>query len=102
MTLTEFKAWVDGFCEAIPPDTAPTAEQFAKIRAKLASVYGDTTVVPPETWPPPSQWPWPSLPPMFVPNTGSPLPDHGIVICGIDWSSDHLADMREQGRQAAA
>ncbi|PJN93936.1 hypothetical protein CNY89_17465 [Amaricoccus sp. HAR-UPW-R2A-40] len=34
MTLNEFRAWFDGFSEAL--DGAPTAEQWAKVRAKLA------------------------------------------------------------------
>lgn len=36
MTLSEFKAWLDGFGEAI--GDAPTPEQWAKIREKLATV----------------------------------------------------------------
>lgn len=33
MTLNEFKAWLDGFTDAI--GDAPTPEQWAKIKAKL-------------------------------------------------------------------
>ena len=36
MTLNEFRAWLDGF-EAAMAD-APTAEQWAKIKAKLGTV----------------------------------------------------------------
>lgn len=38
MTLSEFKAWFEGFSEGI--DTAPTAAQFAKIKAKVAEING--------------------------------------------------------------
>jgi len=38
MTPTEFKAWFEGFCEAI--DAAPTPEQWAKIKAKVADMGG--------------------------------------------------------------
>lgn len=41
MTLSEFKAWFEGFSEGI--DTAPTAEQFAKIKAKVAKIDGAPT-----------------------------------------------------------
>lgn len=36
MTLAEFNAWLDGYSESF--GDAPTAEQWAKIRAKLAEV----------------------------------------------------------------
>lgn len=36
MTLNEFKAWLDGFADAM--GDAPTPEQWAKIKAKLAQV----------------------------------------------------------------
>lgn len=38
MTLQEFKAWLDGFSDAM--GDAPTAHQWAKIKAKLATVQG--------------------------------------------------------------
>jgi len=38
MTLSEFKAWFDGFSEGI--DKAPTEKQFAKIKAKVAEIDG--------------------------------------------------------------
>lgn len=40
MTLNEFKAWLDGFSEAM--GEAPTPEQWAKIKHKLGEV---------EAWP---------------------------------------------------
>lgn len=36
MTLQEFKAWLDGFTDAM--GDAPTPEQWAKIKAKLGEV----------------------------------------------------------------
>lgn len=36
MTPDQFKAWFEGFCEAI--DVAPTPEQWAKIKAKVAEI----------------------------------------------------------------
>jgi hypothetical protein len=37
MTIAEFKAWLDGFKEAI--GDAPTPEQWQRITAKMATVY---------------------------------------------------------------
>ncbi len=42
MTLLEFKAWLDGFEEAI--DGAPTKEQWRKIKAKMNSVTNAKSV----------------------------------------------------------
>lgn len=36
MTLEQFKIWFEGFCEAT--GDSPTPEQFAKIRARVASL----------------------------------------------------------------
>lgn len=36
MDTKEFKAWFEGFCESI--GDAPTAEQFAKIKAKIKAL----------------------------------------------------------------
>lgn len=38
MTLSEFKAWFEGFSEGI--EAAPTEAQFAKIKAKVALIDG--------------------------------------------------------------
>lgn len=38
MTPVEFRAWLDGFAEAV--EGAPTPEQWAKVKAKLAEVKG--------------------------------------------------------------
>ena len=37
MTLSEFKAWLEGFSEAFT-DGIPNADQWAKVQAKLADV----------------------------------------------------------------
>jgi len=44
MTLNEFKAWLEGFDEAI--DTAPTVEQWIKIKTKLKTVTETTEYKP--------------------------------------------------------
>lgn len=44
MTLSEFKAWFEGFSEGI--EAAPTAEQFAKIKAKVALIDGSPITYP--------------------------------------------------------
>ena len=41
MTLSEFKAWFDGYTEGI--ETAPTADQFARIKARLAEIDNTPT-----------------------------------------------------------
>lgn len=56
MTLAEFKAWLDGFKEAI--GEAPTPEQWQKVLAKLQDVqpladFGQF-VAPAGGWPPPT------------------------------------------------
>ena len=57
MTLNEFKAWLEGFEEAMGGNP-PTAEQWASIKAKLAKVeivrpaaYRDNPIINPEPWP---------------------------------------------------
>lgn len=47
MNLSEFKAWLEGFNEAI--GDAPTPEQWAKIMAKLKDVNGFPTGPAPRT-----------------------------------------------------
>lgn len=44
MTLAEFKAWFEGFTESM--EAAPTVEQFAKIKAKVALIDGTVTTYP--------------------------------------------------------
>ena len=77
MTLNEFRAWFDGFSEAI--GDAPTPEQWARIKAKLAQAR--EPVVGPSVWPRqtyvnPSVLPAPSVMPSYGPRFGD-------VTCGI-------------------
>lgn len=72
MTLSEFKAWLDGFSDAM--GDAPTPEQWAKIKAKLAQVQaaphfnvGSPKFVP-------------SLPPSFGPYPPNSCGQHVPVI----------------------
>lgn len=44
MTISEFRAWLDGFKEAI--GDAPTPEQWAKVLEKVATVYEPLRVGP--------------------------------------------------------
>ncbi len=44
MTLAEFKAWLDGFKEAI--GEAPTPEQWQRVTEKVATVYEPSPVLP--------------------------------------------------------
>lgn len=61
MTLSEFKAWFEGFSEGI--DKAPTEKQFAKIKAKVALIDGTPVTYPifvdrywPHPWHPTPYW----------------------------------------------
>ena len=82
MTLNEFRAWFDGFSEAI--GDAPTPEQWAKIKAKLAQAREPVVV--------PSVWPGrlPDAPQRYwgqVPNTcttaGDPNAGRPITVSGV-------------------
>ncbi len=44
MTLSEFKAWFEGFSEGI--DKTPTEKQFTKIKAKVAEITATPTTYP--------------------------------------------------------
>ena len=80
MTLNEFRAWFDGFSEAI--GDAPTPEQWAKIKAKLAQAR-DPVVVP-SVWPRvPTQYPStsPTQYPSTSPTWPSTAPRYGDVTC---------------------
>lgn len=43
MTLSEFKAWFEGFTESIEGKSAPTQKQWAKIKEKVALIDGAPT-----------------------------------------------------------
>lgn len=62
MTLSEFKAWFEGFSEGI--DKAPSEAQFAKIKAKVALVDGAPVTYPifvDRYW----NWGWPATGPHY-------------------------------------
>ena len=44
MTLSEFKAWFEGFTENL--DGAPSAKQFEKIKAKVGEISSVSTTYP--------------------------------------------------------
>ena len=77
MTLNEFRAWFDGFSEAI--GDAPTPEQWAKIKAKLAQAREPLSV--------PSVYPRGYFDLTCVPYQPSVMPKYGPrfgdVTCGI-------------------
>jgi hypothetical protein len=64
MTLSEFKAWFEGFTESM--EGAPTEAQFAKIKNKVALIDGTPITYPiyvERWWPnhrPTDYWGWPS------------------------------------------
>ncbi|PWL18853.1 hypothetical protein DKP76_07265 [Falsochrobactrum shanghaiense] len=63
MTLSEFKAWLEGFSTSFI-DGAPDAEQWAAIASKLDRVIAEKISQPPQTFPPIGK-PWfGDLPPM--------------------------------------
>jgi hypothetical protein len=67
MTINEFRAWLDGFKEAI--GEAPTAEQWAKVLEKLETVHQLTTISTPNL-PGYPQW-VPTTPVWCGPNTAT-------------------------------
>ena len=67
MTLSEFKAWLEGYSEAFTSG-APNADQWAKINEKLGSVKMVAEVKPsyaPNPLPRPNEWP-PSYERLFL------------------------------------
>lgn len=76
MTLSEFKAWFEGFCEGI--DGAPTPEQWVKVKEKVALLsppapFHDPRPVPLGQWAPAPVW--------CQPDTARPLPQNPIITC---------------------
>lgn len=63
MTLSEFKAWLDGFGAAI--DGAPSADQWDAIKAKLAEVRDHAPIWTAPAVPTPHLPPNPSAPPPY-------------------------------------
>ena len=70
MTLSEFKAWLEGF-EDGREGKAPTGKQWKRIKEKLDETSEGLAVSPfvpvvipfqPIPWSPPAPWPWYSTP----------------------------------------
>lgn len=62
MTLSEFKAWLEGYSESFVQG-APTVEQWTKVQDKLATV--DVVVLPAAPYNPPTL-PWITLDKTFT------------------------------------
>jgi hypothetical protein len=75
MNLAEFKAWLDGFKEAV--GDAPTPEQWQRITEKLATVYDPVPVLPAPVYP--------TYPVTPIWGTGTPyVPRFGEITCRND------------------
>ena len=61
MTINEFKAWLEGFSEAV--GEAPTPDQWGKIKAKIADLVPFAPAPAPTVFPHPMRNPSPILPP---------------------------------------
>lgn len=88
MTLAEFKAWFEGFCEGI--GGAPTEQHLATIREKIATVHPETAALPNSPWELTGTKPEPSpyvVPSVWIPDlpridTAPAIPFPGTVWCG--------------------
>lgn len=78
MKLSEFKAWLDGFTDAM--GDAPTPEQWAKIKAKLAQVQDFSGILSPNNGPMRPYWETPVIGRAML--TGDPVIRPGTVVCG--------------------
>ena len=82
MNLNEFKAWFEGFAEGI--GEAPTPEQWAKIKAKIAALQAaiETPIIfdRSKTWQQPTTVGEPWRPYWIDPSEFSP----GTVICQVE------------------
>lgn len=87
MTQTEFKAWFEGFCEAI--DAAPTPEQWAKIKAKVADMGGPVMRIDrPDLDRQRGVGVW-AQPNLVVGTSGEPMPDRGRIIAQNGFATTH-------------
>lgn len=55
ITLSEFKAWIQGVEQLQPKDWAPTAEQWKMIREKIELITETKTLIEQAPLPPPPQ-----------------------------------------------
>lgn len=82
MTPDQFKAWFEGFCEGITD--APTPEQWAKIKAKIADLKSVTPALNAPQYPPNARFGQiatfaPGYPQNVAGTSGEPLPERGRV-----------------------
>ena len=80
MTLNEFRAWLDGFCEALSDDAAPNANQWRIIKSKFDLVKELPNHIFKEIHVFPSS-------PKFIPCTPiiNPLPQYIPTLPGVTW-----------------
>lgn len=71
MTISEFKAWFDGFTESMGETDTPTLEQWQRIKEKLQEVAARAPFTFPWTAPVPAIIPTPFTPtyPTWEPNS---------------------------------
>lgn len=81
MNTSEFKAWFDGFAEAIGKNTVPTAEQWKRIKDEVAKLTAETKYIPTSIREPLA----PAMPKPWYPDTNPQWPDwkwkQGEIIC---------------------
>ena len=77
MNTSEFKAWFDGFSEAIGRNACPTIDQWKRIQAEVAKLTAETKYIPTTTREPV----FPTMPKPWYPDTGTPTWKPGEVIC---------------------
>lgn len=46
MTATEFKAWFEGYCEAIGDNAVPSPDQWAKIKERVKRLNTSVVATP--------------------------------------------------------
>lgn len=79
MTLNEFKAWLEGYEESFV-EGEPNADQYARIKEKLAKVAAPASVSVRQTPPFIDTTIMPYTPPRW-PNTSDWQPKFGEIIC---------------------
>lgn len=99
MTLSEFKAWFEGFTENI--DGAPTAKQFKKIKDKVSEIDGAVTTYPiyieryRDIWP--NKLPYWTQPWVTYSSADSV---RGIGVGQINYSPDYGSDYTHNGAES--
>jgi hypothetical protein len=101
MTLSEFKAWFEGFTESIEGKSAPTQKQWAKIKEKVAQIDGApvTQTIYLDRWGRPHYWDY--LRPYWVSTSGWATSSGGHATGGSAAGFDSHAAMHALGRAEA-